>query len=151
MESGPTAASRPTVEAIAPMTNPNRVVEAGGEPVDLNRLTSATLSNNELDPDASTFETVTIDAIVSDLSYKDRVRLEGRVDEASLKLTVDSSTDVEATRDFRPDRIRHPAGSSGTIYEVAEVREISHPLAKGIEKKTVYVEPLPGRAAFDGI
>jgi hypothetical protein len=131
------------------MTNPDALVRAGGQDVDLHRLTDPVLVNNELDADASTFELITIPAIVSDLTYKDERRLEGRVDNASLKITVESDVDIRASdRPIRPDKVRHPAGAGGKIYEVAEVRTIAHPLAD-IEKKTAVLSVKPGRTSLE--
>lgn len=133
------------------MTNPDALVATGGQDVELNRLTDPVLENNELDAAASTFETVTIPAIVSELSYKDERRIEGRIDNASLKITVRSDVDIRAgDRPIRPDRVRHPAGAGGTIYKVAEVRQIEHPLTDHT-KQTAVLASIPGRATMDGV
>lgn len=131
------------------MTDPDSLIRANGEDIDLNRVDvgSATLnSNNELDPSQTTTTTVTVPAIVSDVSRKDLIRLEGRVDNPDLKISVPSDTDISATRDFRADRV----DVRGTVYEVAEVRQVTHPFASA-EKLTAICEALPGRTAIDDI
>jgi len=126
------------------MTNPNTIVGNVGQKIELNRLLDPVYdSMNDVDEDASTFETVEIDAVVSDVSESDLKRLEGRVKDPSLKITVDSATDIAADREGRPDRVRY----DGRIYEVAEVRRIDHPFADA-EKLTAVLEPAPGRAGL---
>lgn len=124
------------------MTNPNSIVGSVGEQVDLIRVTDAVFDNyDELDEPNSTIETVSIDAVVSQPTERDLTRIEGRVEAPTIKLTVDSNTDIEEDRLGRPDRIRR----GGKLYEVAEVTRDSHPLVDA-EKTTVICEALPGRA-----
>lgn len=138
---------RGPTEVIPAMTNPNAIVEGNGEKVTLNRLTDPVLNSmNELDEGASTFESVLIDAVVSDLSEEDLTRLEGRVENPSLKITVDSNTDISADRDIRPDRVKY----DGRIYEVAEVRRMDHPFADA-EKVTATLATLPGRPDLNSV
>lgn len=123
------------------MTSPNAMVEAYGESVTLERVTNAVFDDNrELDPAASTIESVTIEMFVSSPSEEDIVRAEGRVSLPTLKGTVDSSIDIQADRRGRPDRITR----GGTTYSVDEVRSDTHPMLD-LEKQTVLLGPLPGR------
>jgi hypothetical protein len=129
------------------MTNPNSLVSGAGQKVDLNRLTSAVYDEwEDIDEDASTFETVQIDAWVSNVSEEIKRRVEGHVENPALQITVDSSTDISADRNGRPDRVRY----DGRIYEVAEVIRIDHPLADA-EKLTAVLTSAPGRAGLDTI
>lgn len=129
------------------MTNPNSIVEANGEQIDLNRLTDPVYdSMGDIDESASTFETVQIDAIVSNVSEATMRRIEGRVDDPSLQITVDSNTDISADREGRADRVRYPA-SSGSVFEVAEILRIDHPFADA-EKLTAVLDTAPGRTGL---
>lgn len=131
------------------MTSPDSIVAASPESADLNRLTDpVTNSREELDEAASTFETVTIGVVASDVTEEDLVRLEGRVDDPSLKITVDSTVDISASRALRPDRVRYPA-TDGEIYEVARVEDQDHPFASGVVKRTVFLEALSGRVELE--
>jgi hypothetical protein len=126
------------------MTDPDALVDASGDEADLNRLTDAVTDTNEqFDPDTSTFETVTIGAYASPVTEEELSRLEGRVDTADLKITVKSGVDISATRSLRADRVRYPSGS-GTIYQVVAVETQTHPLT-GLQKQTAFLEQLPGR------
>lgn len=123
------------------MTNPNEIVASDGETVTLERVTNAVYDEfDEFDIAASTVEQVQIKAIASSPSERDIRRAEGMMESPSLKLTVESSTDISATREGRRDRIIR----DGTTFEVGEVRRDRHPFV-GIEKTTVMLEPLPGR------
>lgn len=132
------------------MTDPDGIVAANGVTVDLNRLVDPVVDATEqLDEDASTFETVQVQAVPSQISETELVRLEGRVDNPSLKLTVQSDVDVSATRSLRADRVRYPAGD-GEVYRVATVDTDTNPFT-GTEKQTVILEALPGRAELDDV
>lgn len=123
------------------MTNPNSLIERHGENVSLERVTNAVFDGyDELDDDASTIETVEIEAYISEPSEEEMTRLEGKASRESLKATVDSSIDIEADRVGRGDRVIR----NGTRYKVAEVRRDRHPMV-GIEKTTVFLDPRPGR------
>lgn len=124
-----------------PMTNPNTMIEANGEQVTLERVTNAVFDTyDEFDESASTIEQVTLDAVLSEPSERDVVRAEGRGEVASLKASVDSSIDIDEARDGRADRIK----ARGKWYKVGEVKHDTHPMMD-IEKKTVILQPLPGR------
>lgn len=121
--------------------DPNKAVEKYGEPVTLERVTDAVYDDkHEFDESASTIESVTIDALVSQPSERDITRLEGRVPQPTLKLTVDSGIDISGAREGRSDRITR----NGITYKVGEVRSDNHPMVD-FEKQTVILEPLPGR------
>lgn len=123
------------------MTNPNAIIERHGEQVTLERVTSPAFDGyDELDEDASTIETVTIEAFISNPTEEELLRLEGRASRQSLKATVDSSVDIAADRTGRPDVVTR----NGTDYKVAEVRDDVHPMVD-IEKKTVFLDPKIGR------
>ena len=129
------------------MVTPDALVDANGQAVELNRIIDAVFNDHgELDEDASTFETVEIPALISDLTEREMRRLEGRVENPEFKATVLSDTDIASDREGRPDRARH----DGRIYEVAEVRRIDHPLADAV-KQTAVFESAPGRASLDSI
>ena len=129
------------------MVTPDALVDANGQAVELNRITDAVFDDRgELDEDATTFETVEVAAIVSDVTEQDLRRIEGRVENPSFKMTVGSDVDIAADREGRPDRVRY----TGRIYEVAEVRHVEHPFADAT-KQTVILESAPGRASLDSI
>jgi len=132
------------------MTDPDNIVATNGETVDLNRLTDAVVDTNEqLDESASTFETVQVKAVPSQVSEEDLVRLEGRVDNPSLKISVQSDVNISATRSLRADRVRYPAGS-GEIFEIATVETQTNPFT-GVEKQTAVLKALPGRVDLDEV
>lgn len=123
------------------MTDPNALIERHGEKVDLERVTDPVFDDyDELDSDASTIETVEIEAFISEPTEEEMTRLEGKASRESLKATVDSSVDIEADRLGRSDRVIR----DGTRYKVAEVRRDRHPMVD-IEKTTVFLDPRPGR------
>lgn len=123
------------------MTNPNRLVDSVGEQVTLERITNAVFDDyDELDEDASTIESVQIDAFVSSPSEEESSRLEGKASFDRLKITVDSSVDIDSQRTGGADEVIR----NGTRYKVAEVIDDRHPIVD-IEKKSAILEPRAGR------
>jgi len=123
------------------MTNPDALVEAHGETVTLERITNPVFDDyDELDEDASTIETVEIKAIVSKPSEEESSRLEGKASVDRLKITVDSSVDIDSQRTGGPDEVVR----NGDRYKVAEIIDDTHPMT-GIQKKSAILEPRPGR------
>jgi hypothetical protein len=123
------------------MTNPNALIKRHGETVDLERVTNAAFDEyDELDKSASTVETVTVEAFISQPNEKELTRLEGKASMESLKATVDSSIDIESDRLGGGDIIIR----DGTRYKVAEVRRDTHPMVD-IEKTTAFLDPRAGR------
>jgi hypothetical protein len=123
------------------MTNPNALVARHGEKVTLIRVTNAVFDDyDELDKDASTIEEVEINAFVSRPSEEESSRLEGKASFDRLKITVDSSIDIDSQRTGGADEIER----NGDRYKVAELIDDSHPMAD-IEKLSAILEPRPGR------
>jgi len=123
------------------MTNPNALVARHGEKVTLIRVTNAVFDDyDELDKDASTIEEVKIDAFVSRPSEEESSRLEGKASFDRLKITVDSSINIDSQRTGGADEIER----NGDRYKVAELIDDSHPMAD-IEKLSAILEPRPGR------
>jgi hypothetical protein len=124
-----------------PMTNPDALVAAHGETVTLERITDAVFDDyDELDESASTIETVEINAFVSRPSEEESSRLEGKASFDRLKITVDSSVDIDSQRTGGADEVVR----NGDRYKVAEVIDDTHPMT-GIRKKSAILEPRPGR------
>lgn len=120
---------------------PDAIVDELGRQVTHEYVETAAYDDfDELDEGASTITQDTIQAISSQPSEEDRVRLEGRAASASLRLTVKSDVDIQADREGRPDRII----DGGRTYEVVEVVDSTHPFVD-VSKQQVYLEELPGR------
>lgn len=118
------------------------VESAANATITVRRVTNAVFDANDvLDEDASTIETEQVPAIVSSPSTEDMRRLEGRVESASLKATVPSSTDIATVRSGVKDTVDY----DGRSYKVADVQEITHPFVTGVQKKTVMLEQQGGR------
>jgi hypothetical protein len=123
------------------MTDPNALVARHGEQVTLERVTNAVFDDyDELDEDASTTESVQINAFVSRPSEEESSRLEGKASFDRLKITVDSSLDIQSQRTGGADEVVR----NGKRYKVAEIIDDRHPMV-GIEKKSAILEPRPGR------
>lgn len=123
------------------MTNPDEIVDEHGRDVELERVVDPVYDVNDvLDEDASTIETETIKAIVSQPSERDMRRVEGRAGVAELKLTVKSDVDVTRRREGSPDSIT----VDGRVYSVADVQRDQHPIV-GVEKVTVILHERGGR------
>lgn len=115
---------------------PDKLVEIRGQPVTLTRVTSVVYDEwDNLDGDASTDETEEILAVVTRPSDEQIQDLQGRGLNASRKLTVKSSVDIQANRQGGSDEVV----IDGETYEVIEVQEETHVLA-GYTKKTVLVD-----------
>lgn len=120
----------------------NAIVESTGKTVTVERVTDVVYDANDvLDRDASTVETEQVPAIVSSPSTEDVRRLEGRVDSASLQLTVPSDTDIETNRSGITDRVDF----DGRSYRVVDVKAVEHPFVDGVAKKTVMLDEPGGR------
>lgn len=118
------------------------IVESSGKTVTVERVTDPVYDANDvLDRDASTVETEQVKAIVSSPSTEDVRRLEGRVDSASLQLTVPSGTDIQTNRSGMTDRVEF----DGRSYRVVDVQAVEHPFVDGVAKKTVMLDEPGGR------
>lgn len=137
------------------MTDPDAVVGAVGEEIELERVVDPVYDANDvLDRDASTIETELVQAVVSQPSENDTVREEGRVGTADAKATVASTVDVATQREGRRDRvIRYGYGEGsagdtefgdGTRFEVVDVQKDRHPFT-GVEKQTLMLKQIDGR------
>ncbi|MCU4743467.1 hypothetical protein [Natronoglomus mannanivorans] len=127
----------------------NRVderVEANGVPVELEHLTDFAIDANGQVTDEET-DVRQIKAVISSPSESDTRRLEGRLSNGSVKLTVKSDVDVRGDRDGASDKIRYPVEADNTdseLYRVVEVRDDTNHLT-GTRKKTVLCDRLGGR------
>lgn len=118
------------------------VIAAAGQTVTVERVTDAVYDANDvLDRDASTVETEEVPAIVSSPSTEAMRRLEGRVDSASLQVSVPSSTEISTNRSGVRDRVTY----DGRAYKVVDVQAITHPFVDGVSKKTVMLAERGGR------
>jgi len=128
-------------EGVLSMTSPNSLVDSAEETVTLIRITSPVFDDHdELDESASAIEEVDIDAFVSRPSEEESSRLEGKASFDWLKITVDSSIDIQSQRTGGADEIER----NGKRYKVVEVIHDRHPMV-GVEKKSAILEPRPGR------
>lgn len=117
------------------------LIAATGQTVTVERVTDAVYDANDvLDRDASTVETEEVPAIVSSPSTEAMRRLEGRVDSASLQVSVPSDTDIVTNRNGIRDRVEH----GGVSYKVVDVKAVEHPFVD-VAKKTVMVDERGGR------
>lgn len=118
------------------------LITASGQTVTVERVTDAVYDANDvLDRDASTVETEQVPAIVSSPSTEDVRRLEGRVDSASLQVSVPSSTEIATNRSGVTDRVEY----DGRSYRVVDVKAVEHPFVDGVAKKTVMLAERGGR------
>lgn len=118
------------------------VISATGQTVTVERVTDAVYDANDvLDRSASTVETEQVPAIVSSPSTEAMRRLEGRVDSASLQISVPSSTQISTNRNGIRDRVV----ADGVSYKVVDVQAVEHPFVDGVAKKTVMLAERGGR------
>lgn len=118
------------------MTDPDGLVSGLGEDVTLERVVDAVYDANDvLDKSASTIETVTVKAIVSQPSDELQTRLEGRTETATLQATVPSDVDVQASREGSRDTVTR----NGKEYAVVDVSADSNPFTD-VAKKTLALE-----------
>lgn len=107
------------------------------------RVTSPVFDAGDvLDRDASTIDSETVPAIVSNVTEEDRKRVEGRIDTTSLKATVPSTTDIDNSRGDHnvKDRVEY----DGRTFKVGHVETTEHPFVDEA-KLTVYLSELGGR------
>ena len=117
------------------------LIAATGQTVTVERVTDAVYDANDvLDRDASTVETEEVPAIVSSPSTEAMRRLEGRVDSASLQVSVPSDTDIVTNRNGIRDRVEH----DGRAYKVVDVQAVEHPFVD-VAKQTVMLAERGGR------
>lgn len=129
-----------TTEAMA-MSDPETLINRHGETVTLERVTDAVFDDfDELDEDASTIESVSIEAFVSQPSEEESSRLEGKASFDRLKITVLPTTDISSQREGGADEIVR----NGKRYKVAEIIDDRHPMVD-VEKLSAILEPRPGR------
>lgn len=118
------------------------LITATGQTVTVRRVTAAAYDANDvLDEANSTIETEQVPAIVSSPSTEDVRRLEGRVDSASLQITVPSSTAIATNRNGVTDEVDF----DGRTYRVVDVKAVEHPFVDGVAKKTVMLAEKGGR------
>lgn len=127
------------------MTNPDALVDDNGIDVELRRVTDAVFDGNKvLDEQASTIETVTVQAIISQPSDQLQQRPEGRVETTRLQATVKSDVDVLASREGERDEITPQSGPyNGKTFAVVDVADDTHPFVDET-KKTLTLEQRDG-------
>jgi len=126
------------------MTDPDDLIAQNGEPVTLTRVTDFDAGRDGVENVTREYETV--QAWVHSPSESQAQRLEGRLQDGAISVTLPSDTDVEADRDGGRDRIIRPAADptatgSSRIYTVEDVSDDTHPMVD-ITKLTVVCNEL---------
>jgi len=88
------------------MTTPDDLIAQNGEPVTLTRVTDFDAGRDGVAN--VTRELETVQAIVHSPSESQTQRLEGRLQDGAISVTLPSDTDVEADRDGGRDRLLRP-------------------------------------------